>query len=184
MMKSNPPKSLRAKSALSLIAGVLPLACMAPGVMGTAPGVAERGEQPLYDVVYGNSSGAVIAAIAAKREGRSFIFVNPTSFPGGMSASALGATDFLGRRHTLDGIASEFYEAIAAAWGTNYVRSFEPHVAKSVFQKMLADTGVPVSKEFISDFARGNDWNYGGVYERHLAELKEALSRPGGYRVA
>ena len=51
----------------------------------------------LHDVVvYGDSSGAVVAAIAAKREGRSVIWVNPTGFPGGMSSSGLGATDFLG----------------------------------------------------------------------------------------
>ena len=99
----------------------------------------------IYDlVVYGDSSGAVIAAIAAKREGRSVIWVNPTGFPGGMSASGLGATDFLGRRNTFGGIASEFYDGIAAAYGTDYVRSFEPHVGKQVFEKMIADAGVTV----------------------------------------
>ena len=62
-----------------------------------------------YDVVvYGDSSGAVVAAIAAKRQGRSVIWVNPTSFPGGMSSSGLGATGFLGRRNTFGGIDSEF----------------------------------------------------------------------------
>jgi hypothetical protein len=61
-----------------------------------------------------------------------------------MSASGLGATDFLGKRATFGGIASEFYDAIAAAYNTNYVRSFEPHVAKQVFEKLLADAGVPV----------------------------------------
>ena len=55
-------------------------------------------------VVYGDSSGAVVAAISAKREGRSVILINPTSFPGGMSASGLGATDFLGYRNTFGGI--------------------------------------------------------------------------------
>ena len=73
---------------------------------------------PVYDVVvYGDSSGAVTAAIAAQREGRSVILVNPTGFPGGMSASGLGASDFLGKRNTFGGIASEFYDAIAAAYG-------------------------------------------------------------------
>ena len=95
-------------------------------------------------VVYGDSSGAVAAAIAAQREGRSVILVNPTRFPGGMSASGLGATDFLGKRGTFGGIASEFYDGIAAAYGTNYIRSFEPHIGKQVFEKMLADAGVKV----------------------------------------
>ena len=99
----------------------------------------------MYDlVVYGDSSGAVVAAVAAKREGRSVILVNPAGFLGGMSASGLGATDFLGKRGTFGGIASEFYDAIAAAYGTNYIRSFEPHVGRQVFEKLIADAGVPV----------------------------------------
>jgi len=44
--------------------------------------------EPLYDlVVYGDSSGAVAAAAAAKRHGRSVILVNPAHFLGGMSVS-------------------------------------------------------------------------------------------------
>ena len=70
-------------------------------------------------VVYGDSSGAVVAAISAKREGRSVIWVNPTGFPGGMSASGLGATDFLGKQGTFGGIAAEFYRGVAAAYGTD-----------------------------------------------------------------
>ena len=95
-------------------------------------------------VVYGDSSGAVIAAISARREGRSVIWVNPTGFPGGMSASGLGATDFLGHRNTFGGIASEFYDGVAKAYGTDHVRSFEPHVGKQVFEQMLTAAGVAV----------------------------------------
>jgi hypothetical protein len=104
-----------------------------------------KAEEPNYDlVVYGDSSGAVVAAISAKREGRSVIWLNPTSFPGGMSSSGLGATDFLGKRDTFGGIASEFYDAIAAAYGEKFVRSFEPKVGLQVFKKMIADAGVEV----------------------------------------
>ena len=47
---------------------------------------ASADEQPTYDiVVYGDSSGAVTAAVAAKREGRSVVLVNPVQFLGGMS---------------------------------------------------------------------------------------------------
>ena len=100
---------------------------------------------PIYDiVVYGDSSGAVTAAVAAKRHGRSVILVNPTDFLGGMSASGLGATDFLGKRSTFGGIASEFYEGIALAYGKKFVRSFEPHVGQQVFDKLIADARVPV----------------------------------------
>ncbi len=93
-------------------------------------------------VVYGDSSGAVVAAIAANREGRTVIWVNPTSFAGGMSSSGLGATDFLGYRSTFGGIASEFYDRVAKAYGTDFVRSFEPHVGKQVFEQMIATAGI------------------------------------------
>ena len=99
----------------------------------------------VYDVVvYGDSSGAVVAAIAAKRDGRSVIWVNPTGFAGGMTSSGLGATDFLGYRNTFGGIASEFYDGVAKAYGTDFVRSFEPHVGKQVFEQMIAAAGVSV----------------------------------------
>ncbi len=101
--------------------------------------------EPVHDVVvYGDSSGAVVAAISAKREGRSVIWINPTGFPGGMSASGLGATDFLGKQGTFGGIAAEFYRGVAAAYGTDFVRSFEPHVGKKVFEQMIAASGVTV----------------------------------------
>ena len=101
--------------------------------------------KPLYDiVVYGDSSGAVVAAISAKREGRSVIWINPTNFPGGMSSSGLGATDFLGKQNTFGGIASEFYAGIALAYGKDFVRSFELHVGKQVFEQMISAAGVTV----------------------------------------
>jgi hypothetical protein len=102
-------------------------------------------EEPLYDiVVYGDSSGAVTAAMDAKRRGHSVILLNPTGFPGGMSASGLGATDFLGRQNTFGGISAEFYKGVAAAYGKDFVRSFEPKVGLQVFKKMLADAEVEV----------------------------------------
>jgi hypothetical protein len=102
-------------------------------------------ESFVYDiVVYGDSSGAVTAAVSAKRQGRTVILINPTSFPGGMSASGLGATDFLGRQASFGGIASEFYALVAKSYGEEFVRSFEPHVGLRVFEKMLADADVPV----------------------------------------
>ena len=131
------------KPTFALLAALLPNILMPAESAEIATGTAKP--DPVYDlVVYGDSSGAVVAAVAAKREGRSVILVNPTGFVGGMSASGLGATDFLGKRGTFGGIASEFYDSVAAAYGTNYVRSFEPHVGAQVFENMIADAGVPV----------------------------------------
>jgi hypothetical protein len=117
------------------------LACALTGALSAATPDASV----VHDlVIYGDSSAAITAAIAAKREGRSVIVVNPTGFPGGMSSSGLGATDFLGKRATFGGIASEFYDAIAAAYGATYIRSFEPHVGRRVFEKMIAEAAVRV----------------------------------------
>jgi hypothetical protein len=107
-------------------------------------GVASHAEDSSYEadvIVYGDSSGAVTAAVAAKRLGRTVILVNPTRFLGGMSASGLGATDFGGGPGS---IAKEFYQAIARHYNRPHVRSFEPHVAQAVFEKLVADAGVPV----------------------------------------
>ena len=121
---------------------VLTLALVAALMVG---GVDAKAGEGSYDlVVYGDSSGAVTAAVAGKRRGLSVILVNPTGFLGGMSASGLGATDFLGKRNTFGGITSEFYDAIASAYGKKFVRSFEPHVGRSVFDKLVADAQVPV----------------------------------------
>lgn len=131
------------KRPLSPVIRILAIAALVPGAHCRA---AETGAPPpLHDVVvYGDSSGAVTAAVSAKRQGRSVILVNPTRFLGGMSSSGLGATDFLGRRATFGGIASEFYDAVAAAYGTDFVRSFEPHVGRRVFDKLAADAGLTV----------------------------------------
>lgn len=116
--------------------------------------------QQIYDiVVYGDSSGAVTAAIDAKRRGHSVILISPTAFLGGMSASGLGATDFLGRRGTFGGIASEFYDGVAAAYGAEYVRSFEPHIGLKVFQKMISDAGVTVVYHELLDRKNGVKMN-------------------------
>ena len=93
----------------------------------------------VYDlVVYGDSSGAVTAAVAAKRQGRSVVLISPVPYLGGMSTNGLGATDFLGKRATFGGIASEFYDAIAKHYGKEFVRSFEPNVGNRVFQNLVA----------------------------------------------
>jgi hypothetical protein len=125
----------------SLASSIMGIASLVPATARAADSEAP----PLHDVVvYGDSSGAVTAAVSAKRQGRSVILVNPTRFLGGMSSSGLGATDFLGRRATFGGIASEFYDAVAAAYGTDFVRSFEPHVGRRVFDKIAADAGLTV----------------------------------------
>lgn len=123
-------------------------------LLPSAPG-ADTSAAPYDVVVYGDSSGAVTAAIAAQREGRSVILVNPTGFPGGMSASGLGATDFLGRQGTFGGLAAEFYTLVAAAYNKPFVRSFEPQVGRKAFETLLANARVKVAYREMLDRTPG-----------------------------
>ena len=124
------------------------LVCLTLFLAGTTGAQKPDPAAPYDLVIYGDSSGAVTAAIAAKRQGRFIAWINPTRFPGGMSASGLGATDFLGRQNTFGGIAKEFYAGVATAYGKDFVRSFEPHVGKQVFDKLLTDAGIaPIYNE-------------------------------------
>ncbi len=133
---------------------------------------ARAAESSTHDiVVYGDSSGAVVAAISAKREGRSVIWINPTGVPGGMSSSGLGATDFLGYRNTFGGIASEFYDGVAKSYGTNFVRSFEPHVGRKVFEQMIAEAGVKVVYNELLDRTPGTGVQMAGRRIKSITTL-------------
>jgi hypothetical protein len=76
-----------------------------------------------------------------------------------MSASGLGATDFLGRQNTFGGIASEFYQGVAAHYQKDFVRSFEPSVGLKVFRQLLADANVEVVYNELLDRAKGVKMN-------------------------
>src|SRR5688500_6661689 len=111
-----------------------PFTLSMPFFVSTTASAAET----IYDIViYGDSSGSFVASITAKRQGLSVLLISPTGFEGGMSASGLGATDFLKKEGTFGGIALEFYKDIASAYGKEFVRSFEPHVGRQVFEKMI-----------------------------------------------
>src|ERR1041385_6187876 len=93
--------------------------------------------------VYGEAAGGTIAALAAAREGRSVILVNPRKHLGGMSASGLGATD-AGNIHVIGGIAREVYRRIGKHYGDPERFTFEPHVAAGVFNDLVREAKVTV----------------------------------------
>ena len=67
-----------------------------------------------YDiVVYGSSPAAVACAVQAKRMGVSCVIVSPEARIGGLTTGGLGQTD-IGNKRAFDGIAVEFYRAVAA----------------------------------------------------------------------
>ncbi len=119
-----------------------------------------------YDVVvYGGTSAAVVAAIQAKRMGKSVILVCPDKHLGGMTSGGLGWTDS-GLKETVGGISREFYQRLKnyydkpEAWiyqkpeeYSHYRKEddamwvFEPHVAEQTFEKMIAEAGIPVKRD-------------------------------------
>lgn len=106
-------------------------------------------------VVYGGTPAGVAAAVAAAREGRKVILVEPGSFVGGMMAGGLTKTD-LGNRKTIGGVSKEFFDWVYSYYRTTYGNDstqatqtregafFEPSVAAKIFREMLQDTNVRV----------------------------------------
>ena len=131
-------------------------------------------------VVYGGTSAAVIAAVQARRMGKSVVVVSPDRHLGGMSSGGLGWTD-TGDKSVIGGLAREFYHRIwrhydrPEAWRwqaraqygnrgqdtpamdgeerTMWI--FEPHVAEQVFEDLVAEHGIRVDRDAWLDRDRG-----------------------------
>jgi hypothetical protein len=136
---------------------------------------------PTYDiVVYGGTSAGVIAAIQAKRMGKTVVIVGPDTHLGGLSSSGLGYTD-TGNRAVIGGLAREFYHRIwrhyqrPDAWkwqkreeygnkgqGTPAIDGeqrtmwiFEPHAAEQAFEDLVREHRIPVHRDEWLDRAKG-----------------------------
>jgi hypothetical protein len=130
--------------------------------------------EPSADViVYGGTSGGVIAAVEAARHGKKVVLIEPTKRLGGMSSGGLGMTDN-GSTATIGGLSLEFYQRVyqfylkpenwkfqkradfvawlPKIWGVDGPRMeeikaaflFEPRAAKSVFDDMVKEAGIEV----------------------------------------
>jgi hypothetical protein len=121
-------------------------------------------------VVYGGTSSGVVAALQARRMGKSVVLIEPSSHLGGLTTGGLGATD-IGNKSAIGGLAREFYHRVwqyyqnDAAWTRETRRqyeahnprrgnndetmwTFEPHVAMQVYREMLAEAHIkPVMNE-------------------------------------
>jgi hypothetical protein len=143
----------------------------------TAPTVAAAE----YDViVYGGTSAGVIAAVQAKKMGKSVVIVGPDKHLGGLSSGGLGFTD-TGDKAVIGGLARDFYHRIwkhyqkPEAWtwqkreeygnkgqGTPAIDGenrtmwiFEPHVAEQVFEDYLKEFQIPVHRDEWLDRRKG-----------------------------
>jgi len=129
--------------------------------------------QARYDVcVYGGTSSGVIAAVQAKKMGKSVILISPTKYLGGLSSGGLGFTD-MGDERTVGGMSREYFHRIweyyqkPEAWkfqpretfrssgqhGPAFNEKleigtvFEPHVAERLFDQVLAESGVELIRD-------------------------------------
>lgn len=134
-----------------------------------------------YDlVIYGGTSAGVIAAMQAKRMGKSVAIVCPEKHLGGLSSGGLGFTD-TGDKSVIGGLSREFYQRVwkhyndPSAWkwqkreeygnkgqGTPAIDGaqrtmwiFEPHVAERVFEDFVRENEIPVFREEWLDRAAG-----------------------------
>ena len=99
-----------------------------------------------YDVVvYGGTSGGVVAAIAAAQHGRSVVLIEPTGYVGGLTTSGLGATD-IGNKAAIGGLSREFYRRVGARYGEEESWRFEPHVAQAVYDDWLSEHAIVVRR--------------------------------------
>ena len=123
-------------------------------------------------VVYGGTSGGVIAAVQAKRMGHSVVIVCPDTHLGGLTSGGLGWTD-TGNKSVIGGLAHDFYHRVwkhyqkdeAWTWqkkseygnkgqGSAAIDGehrtmwiFEPHVAENVFDELVKEYDIPVFRD-------------------------------------
>lgn len=123
-------------------------------------------------VVYGGTSAGVIAAVQAKRMGKSVIIVGPDKHLGGLSSGGLGWTD-TGKKEVIGGLSRDFYHRIwmqyekPETWkfqkkekyggrgqGTPAIDGanrtmwiFEPSVAERVFEDYVREFEIPVFRD-------------------------------------
>jgi hypothetical protein len=148
-------------------------------LVATALSLAVVGKE--YDlVVYGGTSAGVVAAVQAKRMGKSVIVVCPDRHLGGLSSGGLGFTD-TGDKSVIGGLAREFYHRVwlhyqePETWrwqaqteyggkgqGTPAVDGdrrtmwiFEPHVAERIFEEWVVEYRIPVQRGEYLDRERG-----------------------------
>lgn len=163
----------------SLSVTAISLAGLVGSMLATAA-VASGGTHEADVIVYGGTSGAVMAAVAASREGKSVLLVSPDEHLGGLTSGGLGWTDN-GHAYGIGGLAREFYQRIKAhyelpgAWRQETQEQFravrgsrsrnradddamwvfEPHVAEELFDAFLAESEVTLVRDAWLDRERG-----------------------------
>ena len=144
-----------------------------------------------YDlVVYGGTSAGVIAAVQARRMGKTAVIVGPDKHLGGLTSGGLGWTD-TGNKAVIGGLSRDFYHRIWKAYqkdeawkfqkrseygnkgqGTPAIDGenrtmwiFEPHVAEAVFEDYVREFAIPVHRDEWLDRKSGVTMSQGRITE-------------------
>jgi len=94
-------------------------------------------------IIYGGTPAGITAAIQATKMNLSVVIVEFSQNIGGMTSSGLGATD-LGKEAAVGGLAREFYQEVANYYQKDKQWTFEPKVAKQIFEKWISENQIPV----------------------------------------
>ncbi|WP_117881002.1 FAD-dependent oxidoreductase [Aureibaculum luteum] len=123
-------------------------------------------------IIYGGTSAAIIAAVEAKKYGKSVIVVSPDIHLGGLTSGGLGWTD-TGDKSVIGGLSRDFYHRVYMHYNTNEAWNwqpkegygnkgqgtramdgesrtmwiFEPHVAELIFEDFVKEYGVQVERD-------------------------------------
>jgi len=120
-----------------------------------ARGADTPAEPARFDVVvYGGTSGGVIAAVQAAAMGKSVCLIHPGKHLGGLTSGGLGATD-IGDKDAIGGLSREFYRRLGKHYGQEEAWKFEPHVAEQIYNDWVADAKVAVFKGERLDLKNG-----------------------------
>jgi hypothetical protein len=156
-----------------------------------------------YDlVIYGGTSAGVIAAVQAKRMGKSAVIVGPDRHLGGLSSGGLGWTD-TGNKAVIGGLSRDFYHRIwkeyqkQETWrwqkqeeygntgqGTPAIDGanrtmwiFEPHVAEKVFEDYVREFEIPIFRDEWLDREHGVRVENGRIQEIAMLSGKRFAGR-------
>ncbi|MGO4499358.1 FAD-dependent oxidoreductase [Paenibacillus sp. 2RAB27] len=102
-------------------------------------------QEKQYDIViYGGTAAGIVAAVQAKRMGKSAVVIEPSQRIGGLTTGGLGDTD-VGMKQAIGGLSLEFYKRVARKYSQDGACwLFEPKVALEVLQDMVAENNIEV----------------------------------------
>jgi hypothetical protein len=156
----------RGSSMLRVLGGLLVWAALSPAATDI--------------VIYGCTSGAMTAAVQARRMNKSVVVVCPEKHLGGLTAGGLGFTDS-GDKTVIGGLSREFYHRVwqqyqkpetwkwqkreeygnkgqgtpAMDQGARTMWIFEPHVAERVYEDWIKELKIRVVRNAWLDRAKG-----------------------------